>query len=58
MGAGMNAALASFVVKEFRDSRVRFVCDIHFPRTDLCVGGGLYALVTMQSWMFLSSLEA
>lgn len=59
MGAGnMNAKLSDYVKKNFPDEKADlFACFISRGNT-FVKQGGFNCMVTMQSWMFLSSFEA
>lgn len=59
MGSGnMNAVLSDYVKKNYADSKA----DLFAVFMDVCEQrlkqGGRYAMINMQSWMFLSSFEA
>lgn len=56
-GSGMNATLSTYVKKNFPDSKSDlFACFIE-KGIHLSKAGGYNCMVTMQSWMFLSSFE-
>lgn len=56
-GSGMNTTLSTYVKKNFPDSKSDlFACFIE-KGIHLSKAGGYNCMVTMQSWMFLSSFE-
>ena len=56
-GSGMNAKLSEFVKKYFPDGKSDlFACFIE-KAYNLAKTGGFTSLITMESWMFLSSFE-
>src|SRR5262249_52088029 len=56
MTGGMNTELARLVTEEFRSSRSDLSATFITRSTQFCLPRGLCALVTMHSWMFLSTL--
>ena len=58
MGAsGMNAKLAAFVKKHYNDAKSDLFAVFMEKTDDLVKSFGFTALITMESWMFLSSFE-
>ncbi|MFW1889146.1 BREX-1 system adenine-specific DNA-methyltransferase PglX [Acinetobacter johnsonii] len=57
-GKGMNAALKDFAKKKFPDSKSDLFAMFIERGFNWCKDSGLNSMVTMQSWMFLSSYEA
>ena len=53
----MNALLSQFLKKNCPDSKSDLFAAFMERCTDLAVPGGAVAMITMQSWMFLSSYE-
>ncbi|OOW10508.1 BREX-1 system adenine-specific DNA-methyltransferase PglX [Acinetobacter sp. MF4640] len=59
MGAkGMNTALKDFAKKQFPDSKSDLFAMFIERGFEWCKDSGFNSMVTMQSWMFLSSYEA
>jgi len=56
-GAGMNGALSEFVKKKFPDSKMDLFASFIERGNQLTCRNGYNCMVTMQSWMFLSSFE-
>lgn len=56
-GKGMNARLKDFAQDNYPDSKSDFFAMFIERGFDLILDGGYNAMVTMQSWMFLSSYE-
>lgn len=56
-GKGMNAKLSAFAKDNYPDSKSDFFAMFIERGFDLILDGGYNAMVTMQSWMFLSSYE-
>ena len=56
-GKGMNAALKDFAKKKFPDSKSDLFAMFIERGFDWCKDSGFNSMVTMQSWMFLSSYE-
>lgn len=56
-GKGMNAALKEFAKKQFPDSKSDLFAMFIERGFDWCKTNGCNSMVTMQSWMFLSSYE-
>jgi hypothetical protein len=56
-GKGMNAELSDFAQSEYPDSKADMFAMFIERNLDLAKQGGLVAMITMQSWMFLSSYE-
>ena len=54
---GMNAALKKFAKKEYPDSKSDLFAMFIERNLDLAKSSGFVAMITMQSWMFLSSFE-
>ncbi|MFZ4848590.1 MAG: BREX-1 system adenine-specific DNA-methyltransferase PglX, partial [Caldilinea sp.] len=57
LGKGMNEELATFAKNEYPDSKSDMFAMFIERNLDLAKQGGLTAMITMQSWMFLSSYE-
>lgn len=57
-GKGMNIALKDFAKKQFPDSKSDLFAMFIERGFDWCKDSGFNSMVTMQSWMFLSSYEA
>ena len=57
-GKGMNAALKDFAKKTFPNSKSDLFAMFIDRGFDWCKDSGFNSMVTMQSWMFLSSYEA
>ena len=57
-GKGMNTALKDFAKKQFPDSRSDLFAMFIERGFAWCKDSGFNSMVTMQSWMFLSSYEA
>lgn len=57
-GKGMNAALKDFAKKQFPDSKSDLFAMFIERGFNWCKDNGFNSMVTMQSWMFLSSYEA
>ncbi|MGE6381243.1 BREX-1 system adenine-specific DNA-methyltransferase PglX [Shewanella baltica] len=55
---GMNAELKEFAKKQFPDSKSDLFAIFIERNLDLTKAAGVVAMITMQSWMFLSSYEA
>ncbi|MBN2489153.1 MAG: BREX-1 system adenine-specific DNA-methyltransferase PglX [Methanosarcinaceae archaeon] len=56
-GKGMNARLKSFAQENYPDSKSDFFAMFIERNLDLVMQRGMVAMITMQSWMFLSSFE-
>jgi type I restriction-modification system DNA methylase subunit len=56
-GKGMNARLSTFAKDNYPDSKSDFFAMFIERGFDLLIEKGYNAMVTMQSWMFLSSYE-
>ena len=56
-GSGMNATLSTYVKKNFPDSKSDLFACFMEKGIHLSKAGGYNCMVTMQSWMFLSSFE-
>lgn len=56
-GSGMNAKLSDFVKKNFPDSKSDLFATFIEKGLTLTKKNGFSSMVTMQSWMFLSSFE-
>ena len=54
---GMNAKLTQFIKDNFPDSKTDFFAAFIERCSELLVVGGYQAMITMESWMFLSSFE-
>ena len=57
-GKGMNPALKEFAKREFPDSKSDLFAMFMERGFQWCKPSGFNAMVTMQSWMFLSSFQA
>ena len=57
-GKGMNAQLKGFAKKAYPNSKSDLFAIFIERNLDLVVEGGAVGMITMQSWMFLSSFEA
>lgn len=57
-GKGMNAILKEFAKKQFPDSKSDLFAMFMERGFNWCKESGFNSMVTMQSWMFLSSYEA
>ncbi|MGE4535326.1 BREX-1 system adenine-specific DNA-methyltransferase PglX [Halomonas sp.] len=57
-GKGMNAQLKGFAKKAYPNSKSDLFAIFIERNLDLVVEGGAVGMITMQSWMFLSSYEA
>ena len=57
-GKGMNASLKEFAKKQFPDSKSDLFAMFIERGFDWCKPNGFNSMVTMQSWMFLSSYES
>jgi type II restriction/modification system DNA methylase subunit YeeA len=57
-GKGMNAALKEFAKKQFSDSKSDMFAMFIEQGFKWCKPNGFNSMVTMQSWMFLSSYES
>lgn len=57
-GKGMNSDLKEFAKKQFPDSKSDLFAIFIERNLDLAKQSGMVAMITMQSWMFLSSYEA
>lgn len=55
---GMNAELKEFAKKQFPNSKSDLFAIFIERNLDLTTAAGTVAMITMQSWMFLSSFEA
>ncbi|MFV7709349.1 BREX-1 system adenine-specific DNA-methyltransferase PglX [Shewanella algae] len=55
---GMNADLKEFAKKQFPNSKSDLFAIFIERNLDLTTAAGVVAMITMQSWMFLSSYEA
>ncbi|WP_214044221.1 BREX-1 system adenine-specific DNA-methyltransferase PglX [Methanomethylovorans sp.] len=56
-GKGMNARLSTFAKDNYPDSKSDFFAMFIERNLDLAMQKGTVAMITMQSWMFLSSYE-
>lgn len=56
-GSGMNATLSNFVKKNFPDSKSDLFATFIEKGLALTKNNGFSSMVTMQSWLFLSSFE-
>lgn len=54
---GMNAGLKDFAKKQYSNSKSDFFAMFIERDLDLAMEKGMVAMITMQSWMFLSSFE-
>jgi hypothetical protein len=57
LGKGMNEELSDFAKQEYPDSKADMFAMFIERNLELAKQGGLVAMITMQSWMFLSSYE-
>lgn len=57
-GKGMNPRLSTWAKENFPSSKSDLFAMFIERNLDLAVKGGAVAMITMQSWMFLSSFEA
>jgi hypothetical protein len=57
-GKGMNGRLSSWAKETYPNSKSDLFAMFIERNLDLAVKGGAVAMITMQSWMFLSSFEA
>lgn len=57
-GKGMNARLSNWAKENYPHSKSDLFAMFMERNLDLAVRGGAVAMITMQSWMFLSSFEA
>ncbi|WIM05721.1 MAG: BREX-1 system adenine-specific DNA-methyltransferase PglX [Candidatus Nitricoxidivorans perseverans] len=57
-GKGMNGRLSAWAKESYPDSKSDLFAMFIERNLDLAVRGGTVAMITMQSWMFLSSFEA
>ncbi len=59
LGAGnINAGLKEYLEKQYKDGKNDLFAAFILRLLDLCKSGGRVGMITMQSWMFLSSFEA
>ena len=59
MGSGnMNVALSDYVKDEYPNAKADLFAVFMEVATARCMKGGRVGMITMQSWMFLSSFEA
>lgn len=56
-GKGMNSKLSAWVKNNYPDSKSALSATFIERNLNLSIRRGLVAMITMQSWMFLSSLE-
>jgi len=56
-GKGMNARLKTFAKDNYPDSKSDFFAMFIERNLDMAMQKGMVAMITMQSWMFLSSFE-
>jgi len=56
-GKGMNARLRTFAQDNYPDSKSDFFAMFIERNLDMAMQKGMVAMITMQSWMFLSSFE-
>ena len=56
-GSGMSAKLSAFVKKNYPDSKADLFAVFMEKCNDYTAQGGYTAMITMHSWMFLSSFE-
>ena len=56
-GKGMNGRLKVFAQENYPDSKSDLFAMFIERNLDMAMKGGLVAMITMQSWMFLSSFE-
>lgn len=57
LGKGMNEELSNFARQAYPDSKADMFAMFIERNLELATHGGLVAMITMQSWMFLSSYE-
>lgn len=57
-GKGMNGRLSAWARESYPNSKADLFAMFIERNLDLAVKGGAVAMITMQSWMFLSSFEA
>ena len=57
-GKGMNSRLSTWAKENYPNSKSDLFAIFIERNLDLAVKGGAVAMITMQSWMFLSSFEA
>lgn len=57
-GKGMNGELSAWVKKNYPKSKTDLFAMFIERNLDMAATGGAVAMITMQSWMFLSSFEA
>jgi type II restriction/modification system DNA methylase subunit YeeA len=57
-GKGMNGVLGEWAKKNYPDSKSDLFAMFMERNLDLCLNKGSIAMITMQSWMFLSSFES
>ena len=57
-GKGMNGRLAAWAKDNYPNSKSDLFAMFMERNTELACQGGMIAMITMQSWMFLSSFEA
>ena len=57
-GRGMNSELSRFLQKNYPESKADLFSAFMVRCQELAVEGGFVAMLTQQSWMFLSSFEA
>jgi hypothetical protein len=57
-GKGMNGRLSAWAKENYPNSKSDLFAMFMERNLDLAVQGGAVAMITMQSWMFLSSFEA
>lgn len=57
-GKGMNARLSAWAKQNYPNSKSDMFAMFIERNLDMAVKGGTVAMITMQSWMFLSSFEA
>jgi len=59
LGAGnLNVDLKQYLEKQYKDGKNDLFAAFILRLLDLCKSGGRVGMITMQSWMFLSSFEA
>lgn len=59
LGTGnLNADLKQYLEKHYKDGKNDLFAAFILRLLDLCKSGGRVGMITMQSWMFLSSFEA
>ncbi|NQU03518.1 MAG: BREX-1 system adenine-specific DNA-methyltransferase PglX, partial [Syntrophaceae bacterium] len=56
-GKGMNERLKEFALENYPESKSDLFAMFMERNLDMAMKGGLVAMITMQSWMFLSSFE-